>query len=49
VPTHINKIVCYIHYKGASALALHNLLGKEIIEAETEEDRQYIKEATYLS
>jgi hypothetical protein len=49
VPTHIDEMVCHVHYKGAGALALHDLLGKEIMEAETEEDRRHIEEAAYLS
>ncbi|KAL5113562.1 hypothetical protein ACEQ8H_008571 [Pleosporales sp. CAS-2024a] len=49
VPTGIEEMMCHVHYKGAGALALHELLLQEMFEAESEQEKRQIEEAAYLS
>ncbi|KAH5882737.1 hypothetical protein HBI91_010720 [Parastagonospora nodorum] len=48
-PTHISEMLCHVHYKGAGALALHDLLVAEMQAAQTEEEKVRIEFSAYLS
>jgi hypothetical protein len=48
-PTHISEMACHVHYKGAGAIMLHNLLTKEMEAAQTREEKGAIELSAYLS
>jgi len=48
-PTHISEMLCHVHYKGAGALALHDLLVAEMQAVHTEEEKVMIEFSAYLS
>lgn len=49
MPTHISEMLCHVHYKGAGALALHDLLVAEMQAVQTEEEKVMIEFSAYLS
>jgi hypothetical protein len=48
-PTQISEMACHVHYKGAGAIMLHNLLTKEMEAAQTREEKGAIELSAYLS
>ncbi|KAH7067704.1 hypothetical protein BKA63DRAFT_570981 [Paraphoma chrysanthemicola] len=47
VPTHIDKMLVFVHYKGPGAAVLHQLLCKAIDRADVEEEKQGIELAAF--